>query len=244
MKTIIGLLVVILVVFGIAFGGAYYFQKGVEDKMDGKVESIATASLQGLREQARLTAFMASFVAVVTSTQERLGLKAEKTMIMPGAVRYEIDLNKLQPKDVKWDKESNVLTINLPPLILAGPEVDIDGIKQYDGGGILMALTDAGETLDAANRKRGQDELMKQAKGEVPMRLARDATRSAIERSFAMPLKAAGVKATVVAKFADEAQEAASEEQDHGPADNAQVQNAHQEPEGGAHTPAEQGTHE
>jgi len=242
MKTIIGLVVVILVVFGIAFGGAYYFQKGVEDKMDGKVDSIATASLQGLREQARMTAFMASFVAVVTSTQERMGLKAEKTMIMPGTVRYEIDLNKLQQKDVKWDKDSNVLTINLPPLILAGPDVDIDGIKQYDGGGILISLTDAGETLDEANRKRGQEELLKQAKGEVPMRLAQDATKSAIERSFAMPLKAAGVKATVVAKFAEEAQEAA--QQDHGPAENAQVENAHQEPEGGAHTPAEQGKHE
>ena len=40
---------------------------------------------------------------------------------------------------------------------------------------------------------------------EVPMRLARDAARSAIERSFAMPLKAAGIgDARVVARFAAE----------------------------------------
>jgi hypothetical protein len=212
MKGIVLLVLFIFAIFGIAFGGAYWVQSGVEKKLDGKVETIATASLQGLREQARLTAFVASFVAVVTSEQQRLGLKAERTMIMPGLVRYELDLNALQPKDVKWDAVTNTLTIALPSLILAGPQVDIDGIRQYDGGGILMALTDAATTLDAANRKRGQDELLKQAKGEVPMRLAHDATRSAIERSFAMPLRAAGIKATVVATFADEGEAAPTHE--------------------------------
>lgn len=204
MKGLIKWIVLALIVFGLAFGGAYFFQQRVNQQLDGKVETIATASLQGLREQARLTAFIASFVAVVSSEQARFGLKAEQTMIMPGLVRYEVDLNALKPADVKWDKESNTLSVALPPLILSGPEVDLSGIRQYDGGGILMALTDAEATLDAANRKRGQDELLKQAKGEVPMRLARDATRNAIERSFAMPLRAAGIKATVVAKFADE----------------------------------------
>lgn len=204
MKGMIKWIVLALVVFGLAFGGAYFFQQRVNQQLDGKVETIATASLQGLREQARLTAFIASFVAVVSSEQARFGLKAEQTMIMPGLVRYEVDLNALKPADVKWDKENNTLSVALPPLILSGPEVDLSGIRQYEGGGILMALTDAEATLDAANRKRGQDELLKQAKGEVPMRLARDATRNAIERSFAMPLRAAGIKATVVATFADE----------------------------------------
>lgn len=204
MKGMIKWIVLALVVFGLAFGGAYFFQQRVNQQLDGKVETIATASLQGLREQARLTAFIASFVAVVSSEQARFGLKAEQTMIMPGLVRYEVDLNALKPADVKWDKENNTLSVALPPLILSGPEVDLSGIRQYEGGGILMARTDAEATLDAANRKRGQDELLKQAKGEVPMRLARDATRNAIERSFAMPLRAAGIKATVVATFADE----------------------------------------
>lgn len=204
MKGMIKWIVLALIVFGLAFGGAYFFQQRVNQQLDGKVETIATASLQGLREQARLTAFIASFVAVVSSEQARFGLKAEQTMIMPGLVRYEVDLNALKPADVKWDKENNTLSVALPPLIISGPEVDLSGIRQYDGGGILMALTDAEATLDAANRKRGQDELLKQAKGEVPMRLARDATRNAIERSFAMPLHAAGIKATVVTKFAGE----------------------------------------
>ena len=36
------------------------------------------------------------------------------------------------------------------------------------------------------------------------IKLARDATRRAVERSFAMPLRAAGIDATVAVRFADE----------------------------------------
>jgi hypothetical protein len=204
MKTLLKILVPGLIFFSLAFGGAYWFQKGADERLNGKVETIATASLQGIREQARLTAFVARFVAVVSSEQARFGLKAEQTMIMPGLVRYEVDLAKLTQKDVQWDEGSQTLNVTIPPVILSGPEVDISAIRVYGGGGILMALTDAEKTLDAANRKRGQDELLKQAQAEPLMRMARDASRSAIERSFAMPLRAAGIKATVVARFADE----------------------------------------
>lgn len=205
MKSLIKPLIIIFVVFGIAFGGAFWFQSGAEKRLDGKIETITTASLQGLREQARLTPFVASFVAVVSSKQQRLGLSAEQTMIMPGLVRYELDLNKIQQKDLNWDGASDTLGVTLPPLAVSGPEVDIAGVRQFDGGGILMALTDAKAQLDETNRKAGQAELLKQAKAETPMRLARDAARSAIERSFAMPLRAAGIKATVVARFPDDA---------------------------------------
>ena len=45
----------------------------------------------------------------------------------------------------------------------------------------------------------------------MPIKLARDATRRAVERSFAMPLTAAGMDVTVKVRFADE------------PKDNSQV---------------------
>ncbi|WP_308223029.1 hypothetical protein [Sphingomonas sp. J344] len=67
-----------------------------------------------------------------------------------------------------------------------------------------MALTDSEERLDAANRAAGQKELVRQAREPAPMRLARDATRRAVERSFAMPLRATGMEVTVEALFPDE----------------------------------------
>ena len=166
-------------------------------------ETVVAASLQGLQEQNVLVPFTARYVAVVTSTQSRLGLSAKKTMIMPGTVRYELDLGKLKQSDLDWDAATNSLTVTLPPLRLAGPEIDIDAISEYRDGEILLALTDAERTLDAANRKRAQEELIAQAKGPTPMRLAQGAARTAVEQSFAMPLKAAGIDAKVTARFAD-----------------------------------------
>lgn len=166
-------------------------------------ETVVAASLQGLQEQNVLVPFTARYVAVVTSTQSRMGLSAKKTLIMPGTVRYELDLGKLRQSDLDWDAATSALTVTLPPLRLAGPEIDIDAISEYRDGEILLTLTDAERTLDAANRKRAQEELIAQAKGATPMRLAQGAARTAVEQSFAMPLKAAGIDAKVTARFAD-----------------------------------------
>ncbi|QIG81191.1 DUF4230 domain-containing protein [Stakelama tenebrarum] len=166
--------------------------------------TVAAASLQGMREQARLSTFAARYVAVVTSTQRRMGLSARKTLIMPGDVRYEVDLAKLQDKDLRWDANSNTLSVVLPPIEVVGPEVDMTRIREYSEGGILMSLTDAESALDTANREAGQKELLRQARGDTPMRLARESTRRAIERSFLMPLRAAGVEAKVQVFFPDE----------------------------------------
>lgn len=111
-------------------------------------ETVVAASLQGLREQNVLVPFTARYVAVVTSSQSRLGFAAKKTLIMPGTVRYELDLGTLRQTDLKWDAAANALTVTLPPL-----------------------------------------------------RLAEGAARAAIEQSFAMPLKAAGIDARVTARF-------------------------------------------
>ena len=166
--------------------------------------TVATASLQAVREQAVLVPFAARFVAVVTSEEHRFGLSAKKTLIMPGMVRYELDLAALRQRDLTWNPVTRALTVTLPPLRISQPEVDLRGVQTYGQGGVLMALTDVGSELDAANKAAGQGELIRQAREQLPMRLARQAALNAIERSFAMPLKAAGIDAAVAARFAGE----------------------------------------
>src|SRR3546814_13898191 len=112
-----------------------------------------TTLFRSLQEQNVLVPFTARYVAVVTSTQSRLGLSAKKTLIMPGTVRYEVDLAKLKPSDLDWDAATNALTVTLPPLRLAGPEIDIDALSEFRDGAILLTLTDAEQVLDAANRQ-------------------------------------------------------------------------------------------
>jgi len=168
-------------------------------------QTIASSSLESMRAQNRLVPFVARYVSVTSSRQSRFGFAAERTLILPGDVRYEVDLAKLQPQDVRWDEATKTLRVRLPDIEIAGPEVDLAASREYGEGGILGALTDAEGVLDKANQTRAVADLRKQAMAEVPMRLAREAARQAIERSFAMPLKAAGIgDAKVVARFASE----------------------------------------
>lgn len=173
----------------------------VKARWSPSVETVVASSLQGLKEQNRLSAFAAQFVTVVTSQQSRFGLSAKKTLILPGMVRYEVDMAKLDQDDLRWNGTSKTLTVTLPPIEIAGPEIDMRAIKEYDSGGLLMALTDAENVLDRANRARGQAELLKQAQAPIPIKLARAATARAVERSFAMPLAAAGIEAKVQVEF-------------------------------------------
>ena len=167
--------------------------------------AIADATLLSVRDQGRLTLFIARFVAIETASETRLGLTARKTLIMPGTVRYGVDLARLRRQSLAWDEATRTLTVTLPPLEISGPQIDLSQVQEHSEGGILMALTDAERSLDQANRRGAQDELMRQARERTPMGLAREAAMRAVARSFAMPLRAAGVDASVAVRFVDPA---------------------------------------
>lgn len=199
--------VAIALLLGIALAGA-----GLVDRLLGGPDPtvIATSSLESMRAQNRLNVFAARYVSVVSARQDRLGglVSAERTLILPGNVRYEVDLSKLQPNDVRWDEGTSTLHVTIPPIEVAGPDVDLAAAREYGSDGLLGALTDTGGRLDQVNRARAVADLRQQAQGQVPMTLARQSARHAIERSFAMPLKAAGFEnARVVARFAGEPEE-------------------------------------
>lgn len=173
----------------------------VESSISPDPVTIANASLNNMQEQNRLTVFSASYNATVTSTLNKLGLSARKTLIMPGTVRYELDLSKLGAEDVRWDADNDTLYVEMPAIEIARPEVHMEQIQTYDDGGILIALTDADNILDQANRKKGADELVRQAHNPLQMRLAREAARRAVRHNFAVPLQASGITVKVDAFF-------------------------------------------
>ncbi|MDQ3471751.1 MAG: DUF4230 domain-containing protein [Pseudomonadota bacterium] len=180
---------------------------GLVDRILGgpNPKAIATSSLESMRAQNRLVPFVARYVSVTSARQSRFGFAAERTLILPGTVRYELDLAKMTQKDVQWDGGSNTLSLRLPPIEIAGPDVDLANAREYGSAGVLGAVTDARTQLDRANRAAAVADLRKQAQGEVPMRLAREAARDAVQRSFAMPLTAAGFEGVkVVARFPEE----------------------------------------
>ena len=203
------LVVVVAVAAALLVGVLIGVGTGIADRIFGGPDpkTIATSSLESMRAQNRLIAFVARYVSVVSSEQQRLGglITSERTLVLPGDVRYELDLSKLQPSDVTWDASANTLRVRLPEVEIAGPDVDISAAREFGDDGVLSALTNSDEQLDRTNRARAVADLRKQASAEVPMRLARQAARQAVERSFAMPLQAAGFKdVKVIARFPTE----------------------------------------
>ncbi len=197
-------LVIAMVVVALVLGVLLGMTSGLMDRIFGgpNPKTIASASLELMRAQNRLIAFVARYVSVTTSETSRFGFSTKRTLILPGDVRYELDLAKLQSTDVTWDNSSKTLQVKLPEIEIAGPDVDLSAAQEYGEGGIVSTLTNSDEQLDQANRARAVADLRKQAQGQVPMRLAREAARQAVQRSFAMPLTAAGFKdVKVVARF-------------------------------------------
>jgi hypothetical protein len=205
-RNLVGLAAVaVALILGVLLG----ITTGIADRIFGgpNPTTIATASLESMRAQNRLTVFAARYVSVVTSQQERLGglMSSARTLILPGDVRYELDLSKLQNRDVSWDASTHTLKVMLPEVDVAGPDVDINAVREYGSGGVLSALTNADQQLDQNNRASAVSDLRKQATAAVPMQLARQAGREAVERSFAMPLLAAGFKdVKVIARYPTE----------------------------------------
>jgi hypothetical protein len=201
-KPLVALGIVLALVVGVALG----ISTGLAEKIFGpNAKTIATSSLQAMRAENRLIAFEARYVSVVTATKSSFGLSAERTLILPGDVRYELDLSSLSPRDLSWDGDTKTLSVKLPDIEIAGPDVDLAHAREYGSSGLLGVFTDARSQLDEANRAKAVADLRQQAQAPVPMRLAREAARQDIERSFALPLTAAGFKdVKVVARFPED----------------------------------------
>ncbi len=199
MRTVIALIAGLL----LGAGALFFWQQQTPAKPD--VRTIASASLNAVRAQNRLSVFAGRFTVAVTSRATKFGLAAEKTMIVPATVRYEIDYAKLTPEDLSWDETTGTLQVDLPAIEISDPEIDMARVRDYGEGAVLMTLGNAEDALDAANRNKVAGAVRQEAEAPVMLDMARTAARDAVARGFRLPLEAAGVDATVNVRFPDEA---------------------------------------
>jgi|GEM_PF-697654 len=243
MKKLIVPIIVGLLMFAAAFGGAFYFQNYRSTETERLIETVTRASLEALQEEKRLTVMTARYAAVVTPSSEpvpdepvqdvkeeevkvgdepapakaatrplRSSLTSSHILIMPGTVRYEIDLKAIKPEHIVWHEAEKTLAIKLPPLALAGPNIDLNDIRERVGNGQQRMLSNAKDVLNKRNRITAEVDLTEQARADAPMRMARDMGRKMIERAFRIPLKSAGVTAAMAVYFEDEVMEESGDE--------------------------------
>ncbi|MDP8995116.1 MAG: DUF4230 domain-containing protein [Pseudomonadota bacterium] len=167
--------------------------------------AIADAALVSLREQGRITVVAARYVAVASASESRLGLEARKTLILPGRVGYGLDLARLRREHMSWDEATRTLSIQLPPLEISGPDIEMEEARETAEGGLMMVLTGVEQTLDERNRREAQQDLLRQARQPQVLQAAREVALRTVARGFALPLRAAGIDASVAVRFVDAA---------------------------------------
>jgi len=207
MKKLVIPIVIGVVMFAAAFGGAFYMFHYWQNYSDEKAARVADEGLTALKEQGRVAVFSARLMAVMAVKQVGEGQVGEggsapNFVIIPGTVRYDLDLRNAKSKDAVWDKEEGTLTVTIPKLVLAEPVFDQDGIRRFNGENWTKA-GDAGAVLKNV-RKQALGQLLQQARDDAPMGMARDAARKLVERAFATRLRDAEVKTKLIIRFADE----------------------------------------
>src|SRR5438067_12525214 len=106
---------------GLAMGLLMRPHPGAPAAAAPKVQALADAALLALRDEGRIVAYSARYVAVATARDTKLGLTASKTLTLPGTVCYAIDLTRLRRSDLGRDAPSSTLRVTLPPMELRGP---------------------------------------------------------------------------------------------------------------------------
>ncbi|MCB2013582.1 MAG: DUF4230 domain-containing protein [Sphingobium sp.] len=237
MKKLIVPIALGVVMFALAFGGAFYFYNSSQAQNEENVQEAISEGLDILHGEKRLPVYLGHYVSVISTDlapvvvpvakeenkanesegdaksaeaaeakpQEAAGSRRSLVSI-PGTVRYELDVKAIKSKDVVWDEEEETLSIKLPPLALAGPDLDFANVIEYAANGNAAKLANAEKRLDKANRDVAMVNIMRQARSDAEMKAARDTARRAIERTFSIPLRTSGMHATVNARFEDEAE--------------------------------------
>jgi len=165
------------------------------------VQTVVAVSLKAVKAQNKIVPMEAHYVAVVTSDETRLGIfHSRNTLILPGVFRYVVDLSKVEQSDVRWDAANRSLRVKLPPVELDGPSIDMTKSKVYSDG-VLTSFTSVDEGLQQRNREEARKQLVQQAGAENVMRMARNAAMRAVEQTFLLPMRAAGLDCTVEVSF-------------------------------------------
>ncbi|WP_194744376.1 DUF4230 domain-containing protein [Thermaurantiacus tibetensis] len=168
-------------------------------------ETVVAATLEAVRREQKLLVFAAWVTADVTSTVQKTfldlavpGTAITRTLIVPGEVRYAIDLSALTDADLGWNQATRTLTVRMPPVEPLDPVIRLERMRIYTEKGLLAAVTGVEQMADEMNRKAIARELMAQARTPELMRLAEAAGAEALRNSFLLPLRAAGLEGVSV----------------------------------------------
>jgi len=174
-------------------------------RIGGEQDVVATlvTSVQKMND---LTVFGAQLYSIVRTHHDGLidALDTSTNVIVPGSVRYVVNLSRLTRANFNWDAKTRVLVVVVPDPLPT--EVNIDGARALVlVDGVDLASGDDRERILQKSLSVARSDISRKAREPLLMRSAKEAGRTALQANFAAPLVAAGLQPTVTVRFASEA---------------------------------------
>jgi hypothetical protein len=172
----------------------------------GGSEDVVATVLTSVHKMNDLNVFGAQLFSVVKTPHAGLigALDTTTYVIVPGSVRYAVNLSGLGRDSFNWDTKTATLIVVAPDPVPTAANIDgararvlVDGVDLSTGDEREHILQ---KSLDVARA-----DIDAKAREDFFMTAARDAGRAALTANFAAPLIAAGFKPTVTVRFRSEA---------------------------------------
>jgi hypothetical protein len=125
-------------------------------------------------------------------------------VIVPGSVRYVVNLSTLGRSNFNWDAKTRALVVVVPDPVPTA--ANIDGARaRVLVDGVDLATGDDRERILQKSLAVARDDIDRKAREPFFTGAAREAGRAALQANFAAPLVAAGLNPTVTVRFRSEA---------------------------------------
>ena len=195
------LLVLVLIVATWQWRGADERRRDEEIATAEGLARVLTATFAGRTD---LKVSNISGTIDVTSVDRGPIFSSEQRATLPFSVDYYVDLSKVDVQDTRYNPESRILTIEVPPVRIAEPNIDLTRGKVGTAEGFWVSrrasadLIRRGLTLTKAQAEKtaAKPENIKRARSEA---------RQRIQALLKLPLEAAGhEEVSVAVRFGDE----------------------------------------
>lgn len=192
----IGLLALVALALGFAAGPdrrrAACERVGLCEQRD-----LMGAMLTSVQRQQKLIVLTARLLVPITSERATtLGpmtvATTRQTAILPATVNYVVDLSIMQERDLRWNPDSETLTVKRPPVVPEDPAIQWEKKLVYEDNNLVSVLTSVSDNLRKDNEEKAPAEFRRQSRSPELLKLADTAADEALAATLRMALVAGG----------------------------------------------------
>ena len=158
-----------------------------------QTERVLAATVTNLQAENKLIVYQYTGDVRVSAEKSDLGglLKTSQELTVPATVSYFVDLSQLRLEHVSFNKETQTVSVKLPPLMIADPAFQPERAWAANGG-LLTLNADVVQDLNRVNYRSARKAFVRQAQQKQFVDLARDRARKNVEAYFEIPLRVVG----------------------------------------------------